>query len=839
MAERELAELGRMAARLRLLADASQEFSEATGDYDRLLAVIARRLSEIIGDLCAIRAVSEDGTMLEAGAVHHRDAAIVTWAHQLLTAHHQRVGDGAMGRVAASGQPVFIPSITAMQWAASTSSQYREILERLSIGSVIIVPMLCRGRVVGVAALLRSGSDNPYTEDDLHLVRNIADHAALAIGNARSHLAEHAAHSAASSASEALEESETAHRILFEASPVPLVVFDVETLALLAGNDAALRLYGYTYAELRRMKLSDLRADGDNNNVKVRLVAHGDGEYRGTAVHRRNDGSTFFVEYTSRELMFGSRRARIAVMNDISARHEAEDMRALLAAIVASSNDAIVSKRLDGTITSWNRAAERLFGHPAEEVLGQSIVVVIPRARLDEERSLIERVTAGERVDHYETVRQQKDGSEIVVSISLAPILDASGKVVGVSKTARDLTAQRKAEQALRSTEDQLRQAQKMEAVGRLAGGIAHDFNNLLSVILSYSEMIMEDMKPNDPTSGDVEEIRKAAQRAADLTRQLLLFSRQQVIARKVIDLNEVLSGVSKMVKRIVGEDVDLVSVPATGLGRVLADPSSVEQVIMNLVVNARDAMPTGGRLTIETANVDLDGEYAREHLGAAPGPHVMLAVSDTGIGMDSATQARIFEPFFTTKDAGKGTGLGLSTVFGIAQQSGGTVWVYSEPGLGTTFKVFFPRVDAEVDAARPTLAPATHRGTETILLVEDQDQVRAIAHTILKRHGYRVVTAQNAAEALLLCERFSGPIDLLLTDVVMPHMSGTELAKRLAQGRPELKVLYMSGYTDDSIVRHGVLESKMAFLEKPFTPESLARKVREVIGTAPTVQRS
>jgi len=828
--ERELAERERMAARLRLLADASQEFSEATGDYARLLEVVARRLGEIIGDLCAIRAMSEDGTQLEAGAVHHRDPELRAWAQRLLTDRPQRIGEGAMGRVAATRQLTFIPKISPADWAASTSPQYREILERLNVGSVIIAPMLCRGEVIGVAALLRSGPDNPYTESDLHLVCNIADHAGLAIANARLYAAEHAAHSAALSANAALHESEEAHRILFEASPVPLIVFDVETLALLAVNDSAISLYGYAYSELRRMKLSDLRADADDHGMRANLVSHGDTELRGSAQHRCKDGSTFYVEYASRELRFGSRRARIAVMTDVTARHEAEEMRALLAAIVQSANDAIVSKRLDGTITSWNRAAERLFGYSAEAIVGQSVLVMVPPDRLDEEQSLLARLSAGERVDHYETIRRHKDGHSIVVSISLAPIFDASGVVVGVSMTTRDLTEQRKGEQALRNAEDQLRQAQKMEAVGRLAGGIAHDFNNLLSVILSYGEVVMDDMSPHDPARGDLEEIRKAACRAADLTRQLLLFSRQQVIARKVLDLNEVLAGVDKMVKRIVGEDIDLATIPAVGLGRVLADPSSIEQVIMNLVVNARDAMPTGGKLTIETSNVELDADYAFGHLGATPGPHVMLAVSDTGVGMDPATQARIFEPFFTTKETGKGTGLGLSTVFGIVQQSGGSVWVYSEPGRGTTFKMFFPRVEASVSVASATEVAAVRRGSETILLVEDQDQVRAAAHTILKRNGYRVITANNAGEALLLCERHEGRIDLLLTDVVMPHMSGTELAKRLAQARPDLKVLYMSGYTDDSIVRHGVLESEMAFLEKPFTPESLTRKIREVI---------
>jgi len=386
------------------------------------------------------------------------------------------------------------------------------------------------------------------------------------------------------------------------------------------------------------------------------------------------------------------------------------------------------------------------------------------------------------------------------------------------------------AEEALRQSEEQLRQAHKMEAVGRLAGGVAHDFNNVLSVILSYGEMLLADMKPGDPTRADIEEIRKAGLRAADLTRQLLMFSRQQVLAPRVLDLNEVLASMDKMLQRILGADVDLVSLPTQPIGRVRADPSSIEQVVMNLAVNARDAMPTGGKLTMETANVVLDEMYADGHLGVKPGPHVMLAVTDTGTGIDKATLARIFEPFFTTKALGKGTGLGLSTVFGIVQQSGGSVWVYSEPGLGTTFKVYLPSVDAAVDAIRPVDRPATLRGSETILLVEDDDQVRIVARGILRRSGYRVIDARHAGEALLHSEEHTGTIHLLLTDVVMPQMGGPALAKRLASARPGMKVLCMSGYTDDSIVRHGVLDAHVAYLQKPFTPDALAARVREVL---------
>jgi len=419
----------------------------------------------------------------------------------------------------------------------------------------------------------------------------------------------------------------------------------------------------------------------------------------------------------------------------------------------------------------------------------------------------------------------RKDGSRVSVLCGAA-MLDYPRCISFLA----DLTELRRAERALHESELQLRQAQKMEAIGQLAGGIAHDFNNVLSVILGCSELILGGLKPNDPLCMDIEEIRTAGRHAADLTRQLLMFSRQQVIEPKVLDLNGLLTGMDKMLHRILGEDVDLVSVPAPGLGRVRADPGSIEQVVMNLAVNARDAMPTGGRLTMETANVELDEAYAATHHEAKPGSYVMLAVSDTGTGMDKATQTRIFEPFFTTKVKGKGTGLGLSTVFGIVQQSEGNIWVYSEPGKGTTFKVYLPRVDADVEDDKRNGLPESRRGSETILLVEDEDQVRTVARGILCKHGYRVIEARNGGEALLACEKQAGAIHLLVTDVVMPQMSGPELAKRLTSLRPEMKVLYMSGYTDDAALRHGVVESGIAYLQKPLTVENLTRKVREVL---------
>jgi signal transduction histidine kinase/ActR/RegA family two-component response regulator len=382
----------------------------------------------------------------------------------------------------------------------------------------------------------------------------------------------------------------------------------------------------------------------------------------------------------------------------------------------------------------------------------------------------------------------------------------------------------------LRNTEAQLLHAQKMEAIGLLAGSVAHDFNNLLSVIMSYSALLLADLKPLDPMHADLQEIHAASHRAAELTQQLLAFSRQQVLEPTLVGLDAIVNGMDKMLRRLLGEDIELVVRLRPDTWQVLVDAGKIEQVIMNLAINARDAMPDGGKLILETGNIQLEEDYSLEHFGVAPGAYAMLAVSDTGVGMDRATQSRIFEPFFTTKDKGKGTGLGLSTVFGIVQQSGGTIWVYSEPGKGTSFKIYLPRASSLTRASAPPPMPEVRRGSETILLAEDEDQVRGAARDILERFGYNVLEARNAGEALLICEKYRGEIELLLTDVVMPQMSGRELVLRLTTVRPEMRVLFMSGYTEKAGLHHGILESGIAYLQKPFTPETLSRRVRQVL---------
>ena len=379
--------------------------------------------------------------------------------------------------------------------------------------------------------------------------------------------------------------------------------------------------------------------------------------------------------------------------------------------------------------------------------------------------------------------------------------------------------------------EQQLRQSQKMEAIGRLAGGVAHDFNNLLTAINGYSSLALQRANPDDRIRGYLEEIKKAGERAANLTRQLLAFGRKQMLKPVVLNLNDVVSDMNKMLRRLIGEDIRFTAKFDPELDPIRADPGQIEQVLVNLVVNSRDAMPQGGNLTIETANFESDAEFAGKHLGLAPGHYVMLAVSDSGCGMDDKTKARIFEPFFTTKEKGRGTGLGLSTVYGIVKQSGGSVWVYSETGKGSVFKVYFPVLQEGAEFPKPTLVETpVPRGSETILVVEDEDVVRGLARKILEQAGYYVLDARGGEEAVRLCRELPGPIHLLLTDVVMPERSGKEIAQCMAKLRPSTRVLYMSGYTDDAIVHHGVLDSDVEFIQKPFTPIALARKVREVL---------
>jgi two-component system cell cycle sensor histidine kinase/response regulator CckA len=493
----------------------------------------------------------------------------------------------------------------------------------------------------------------------------------------------------------------------------------------------------------------------------------------------------------------------------------------------------------EGRIIRVNRRELEMLGYNEEELLRRPVWKFVVEEEMT--RQVIMAKIAGDVSFHetFERTYRRKDGTTLPVMIQDRIIRDKKGRILGIRSMIEDITERRRAEEALQKSEEQLRQWQRVEAIGRLAGGVAHDFNNLLMTIKGCSELLLGGLDPRDLRREEVEEIRKAAERATALTRQLLAFGRRQVLQPQVLDLNEVVANMDRMLQRLIGEDIQLLTVLDPQLWPVKVDPGQIEQVIMNLAVNARDAMRGGGKLTIETANVILDEDYARRHVSVKAGPCVMLAVTDNGCGMDKETQSHLFEPFFTTKETGEGTGLGLSTVYGIVKQSGGNIWAYSELGQGTTFKIYLPRIEEAVRTYRPKAGRAVSPGgSETILLVEDEEAVRTIVSKILQNKGYTVLEAHHGIEALQICMHHEGLIHLMVTDVVMPQMSGRELAERLTMLRPEIRVLFMSGYPDNAIVHHGVLGAGTAFLQKPFTLNALECKVRELLDAPPQSSR-
>jgi two-component system cell cycle sensor histidine kinase/response regulator CckA len=764
--QRELAERDRLHARQRLLAEVAREFSAATVDTRGLLALLARRLGELVGEDCTVRMVSPDGVLTE-GVVHHVDPARAALVRRLLNQQPQRVGEGFSGRAAASGVTLRADDLDPEAIARGLPAPLAAVVRHLGMRSAIAAPILVDGVAIAVASLSRSAPGCPYSDDDVAFVENVLSHAALAIRNGR----------------ELAERTRMAER---------LRVLNELSRELAAATGDSQRLI-----EVAAERVGQILGD----MCSIRLVADdGEGLATGGALYHPDPA----IAAVLRAALFATPlRPGEGMAGHVLATGEP--------VLVNLPTDEL-ALRAPPALADLVRA-QRLTAFLAVPVLSRGAVIAVIS---------VTRVEGSPPLGADELAYVEELGRHIALAIDNSRLVES---------LQRQLAERLRTEETLRRTEEQFRHAQKMEAVGRLAGGIAHDFNNLLSVILGASALLRDSMPVDSPERGDLESIVLAGERAADLTRQLLAFSRKQVVVPKVIDVNDAVRSLDKVIARVVGEEVELVLRLGADLHKTLFDPGHLTQVVMNLAVNARDAMPGGGTLTIETRNVEVDAELGERLYGLPPGPCVLLTVADTGVGMDAAILDRIFEPFFTTKAHGQGTGLGLSTVLGIVEQSGGRVAVDSEPGRGATFRIYLPRTSQRIATPVPSAPATTTPSHQVILVVEDNDQVRAVTRSILLRGGYRVLEAACGDDALRLCEEPTTRFALLLTDVVLPGMSGRELAERLLAARPELRVLYMTGYTDDEILRDRAIGPGLALIEKPFRPEALVERVREILG--------
>jgi len=617
-------------------------------------------------------------------------------------------------------------------------------------------------------------------------------------------------------------------RLLFDSSPLPMWVLDRQTLAFLAVNKAAIRHYGFSREEFLSMTIRDIALEKNTpphllEKAEIPIVAVSNAEPRR---YRKKDGAIIDVEVTSHGLSFEGRDAELVLAHDITEKNRSQERlrqseEMFSKAFQCSPLAITISTIAEGRYEDVNDAFLQLTDYARADVVGHTVddlrMWVEPKDRI----LMVQSLNEAKRVRALATQFRTRSGEARFIKVSAELIhLDQVSCVLAITE---DVTEVKRLEQ-------QSRQAQKMQTIGRLAGGIAHDFNNILGVIMGCVELIEKNFAFPDLLSKHSSEIKKAAERAASLTRQLLAFSKQQILQPKIIDLNAVVERVSSLISRMIGKDVELVFAPSPDLGSVKADSSQIEQILMNLAVNARDAMPEGGKLVIRTANADLDETYARQHAGARAGAYVMMSVSDTGEGINPDVMPQIFEPFFTTRDQGKGTGLGLATVYGIVKQSGGCIYVYSEPGNGTTFKIYLPQVSgpaAPLESVGPEVT-GIPRGSETILLVEDQEQLRELIRGVLEEYGYTVLEAQDTQTALRVVEETDLRIDLVLTDVSMPGKSGRHFIRILKHTRPDIRVLYMSGYAGDPFA--DALELDAPLLEKPFSNKVLLTKIRQVL---------
>ncbi|HSI13863.1 MAG TPA: PAS domain S-box protein [Chthoniobacter sp.] len=707
------------------------------------------------------------------------------------------------------------------KWIAELSTELHyanaDLLQACGMSAVFAVPIALDGEVQYVLELFSSKIALP----DPELLQVLGS-----ISSQLGHLMER------KRSEEALRRSEMRKAAILRSALDCIITFDLDG-KITEFNPAAERAFGYTAEEAMGRELAELIIPESLRDSHRRGLALYNATTIGPMAGRRMeliamraDGKEFPVEMSISRIVIDGRPMFTGYMRDISERQEAERITSELAAVVANSNDAIVACTLEGRIVSWNVGAERIYGYSTEEAVGKQLDTLIPPDRLDEFPQALTMVKRGESVANYETIRLRKDGKRISVSLTDSPIRSESGRITGLSSIARDITERKR-------LEEELLQSQKMDAVGRLAGGIAHDFNNILTAILGYSDLIIGQIDERQWMYKHLSEIRKAADFAASLTHQLLAFSRRQPLFLRVFNINETVKNMQKMLQRVIGEHIQIKTLLKAEIGRLKADPSQLEQVLLNLCVNARDAMPKGGSITIETADVTyfLDDFYSVNEMPA--GEYVKLTICDTGTGMTAEVKKHIFEPFFTTKEKGQGTGLGLATCYGIVKQSGGYITVDSHVDVGTTFSIYLPRVDesGEKSSIRKEVGhlPGGH---ETVLYVEDEITVRSLTAHVLRRLGYTVLEAASGKQARDAIENYNGrDVHLLFSDVVLPDAGGKELADWIRETRSgRTKLLFTSGYVDESILRRHGVEGGTAFLQKPFTPADLARKVREVL---------
>ena len=632
-----------------------------------------------------------------------------------------------------------------------------------------------------------------------------------------------------------------------EAIPDAIVAVDNDG-TILQVNSQTERLFGYRHEELIGQRVEILipvRFRAGHRQHRASFEEEPKARRMGPGLDlkgRRRDGSEFDVEISLSPVTVEGGSIVLSAIRDVSDRKRIEQelrraneeltlrtreeigaYRSRLAAIVDSSEDAIIAKDLKGTITAWNQGAERMYGYAPVEMIGKNISLLTENP--DEIPEIMGRIQRGERITHYESVRVTKDGRRLQVSISIFPLRNPAGEIVGASAIARDITEQKRAE-------DHLRQAQKMEAVGRLAGGLAHDFNNILGIVNACTELLRPRIEGLPDSAQYVGNIRKAVERGTSLTRQLLAFTRRSTLQVQLLDLNKHLHDVSKLIRPLMGDDVEIVIRARCESAVIEMDPGQLDQIVLNLAVNARDAMPKGGKFLLETSLILTDDVFMEQHPPMKAGKYVVLAVSDTGSGMDPDTLARIFEPFFTTKEVGKGTGLGLATVYAIVQQMGGYIWVYSEMGSGTTFKLYLPSAEDKIgETKRQEDESVRRREGVTILLVEDDDIMLSLTRQLLEENGYKVLDAKDANAAIEIMRTHSGKIDLLLTDVVMREMSGPELVEKVSTSHPAVKAVFMSGYTGELIAQHRELNRDIPLLEKPFSRAALWKILDTTLG--------